>query len=190
MSVGRSLTKHFHIESRQHEVFNYDLGEGVPRRQLLFGVFVTLAWFGLMFLVFGIPDKVTFTFYLVPPVVFAYFAYQEDPVQPRRKRLTQWAVRARYMVTGHRPIIALGARAAYRNEYLPLRERVRIEGALRYIAPWTVREAWERDEDKTEPWADGEIRAGSAISLDQTAELIGFDYMQKVRDGGRKGRRR
>lgn len=54
--TGRTLTRHFHIETRQHELFNIDLGEGVPRRMLMFGVVVVLAWVALMAPIVGAPN--------------------------------------------------------------------------------------------------------------------------------------
>ena len=178
MIEGRTFTKHFHIETRQHEVFNLDLGEGVPRRMLVFGIVVVLAWVALLAPIVRVPTAQTFSFYGIPPVLFAYFAFQESAAQPRRKNITTWAIKVRYITVGHRPLIRLGARAAYRSEYLPASERIPFEAALRRIAPWALAPAWERDQ----PGADGlAIRAGSPISLDQSWTFYGFDHMEQLR---------
>jgi len=182
MIEGRTFTKHFHIETRQHEVFNLDLGEGVPRRMLVFGVVVILAWVALLAPIVRTPSAQTFSFYVIPPVLFAYFAFQESATQPRRKNITTWAIKARYMVVGHRPLIRLGARSAYRSEYLPISERIPFDAVLRHIAPWALTPAWERDQASNEEL----IRAGSPIILDQSARLYGFDHMQRIRERGKK----
>src|SRR4051794_25414098 len=185
MIEGRTLTKHFHIETRQHELFNYDLGEGVPRRMLMFGVVVVVAWVAPVAPVRGSPNKLTFSFYAIPPVLFAYFAYRESEAQPRRKNLTQWVVKLRYIARGHRPIVRLGARAAYRSEYLPLSERVPFEALLRRLAPAWFEPQWAVDEDSDGPAA---IQLGRPIALNQAATLYGFDYMHQLRTRQKKGK--
>lgn len=185
MIEGRTLTKHFHIETKQHELFNYDLGEGVPRRMLVFGVVTVLAWIALLAPILGSPNKLTFSVYAIPPVIFAYYAFRDSEAQPRRKNLTQWVVQLRYATVGHRPVVRLGARAAYRSEYLPLGERVRIEGLLRKVAPAWFEPQWALDEDDDAP---AEIRLGRPIVLDQGATLYGFDHMHQLRTRQKKGK--
>lgn len=183
MIEGRTFTKHFHVETRQHELFNLDLGEGVPRRMFVFGVGVVLVWIALLFPFLGAPTSTTFSFYAIPPVIFAYFAFQDSDRQPRRKNLTQWAVKVRYMISGHRPIVRLGRRAAFRTEYLPLGERIPFEGAVRKVAPWMLPPEWEREAQAEH----ADIQTGRAIKFDQTATLYGFDHMQQLRTR-RKGK--
>lgn len=177
--IGRTLTRHFHIETRQHEVFNIDLGEGVPRRMLMLGVVVTLAWVALMAPIVGVPNRFTFSFYVLPPVLLAYFGFQEDAHQPRRRNLTTWAIRSRYATVGHRPIIGLGSRAAYRSEYVPLDRRLPLEGLVRRIAPWALPPEWEQSTDTSND--AGPIQTGRPIALAQTATVYGFDRMQAMR---------
>jgi hypothetical protein len=187
--IGRTLTPHFHIESRQHELFNVDLGEGIPRRMFMFGLFVSLTWVLLMVPILGVPNRVTFSIYLMPPVLFAYFAYQDSGRQPRRKNLTQWAIRARYAITGHRPVVALGGRSAYRSEYLPLSARFPAERLMQFLNPRAPRAEWEASAVEADQGETGEIQSGAAIRLDQAAELIGFDYMQDQRHRRQQTRR-
>lgn len=178
MIEGRTFTKHFHIETRQHELFNMDLGEGVPRRMFVFGVAVVLLWVAVLWPFLGMPDQNTFSFYVIPPILFAYFGFQDSDRQPRRKNLVQWAIKVRYMTTGHRPVVRLGRRAAFRTEYLSLGERIPFEGIVRKVAPWALQPEWER-EDNTQ---GGEIQTGRPIAFSQSVTLYGFDHMEQLRN--------
>lgn len=180
---GRTLTRHFHIETRQHEIFNYDLGEGIPRRMFVFGMCVTAAWVLILSPILGLPNKYTFSIYAMPPVVFAYFGYQESNTQARRRNITQWAIKSRYMTVGHRPIISLGGRAAYRSEYLPLSERIPFEAAIRRLIPWLLPPEWE--EDHKDDHTPKDIQTGRPIALIQTATIYGFDQMEALRSRGK-----
>jgi hypothetical protein len=124
------------------------------------------------------PTATTFSFYVIPPVLFSYFGFQDSERQPRRKNLTRWAIKLRYMTTGHQPIVRLGARSAYRSEQLPMGERVPFEGLVRRLAPWMLTPEWEKSSTH-----DGRavIQTGSPIVLGQSATLYGFDHMQKLR---------
>lgn len=181
MRVGRTYTAHFDLETRQHELFGMDLGEGVPRRVLAVGGALYALWFLLLW--FLVPfGKVTFSLYALPPGVAAFFAVQRARRMPRRRNLTVWAVTARYWLQGHRPVINMGARVAHRSEYLPLAARMPVHTARRLLLPWTE-EAPGRTapspvtEDET---GDG-VPAGATIWLRQRARLLGADYVAQVR---------
>lgn len=177
---GRTLTKHFQIETRQHDLFNIDLGEGIPRRMLVAGLVLVALWFAGMWALLGAPTSQSSTLYLLPPTLIVYFGFQEDPRQPRRRRITQWAIYTRYMVSGHRPIIRMGARSAYRSELVPVTQRTRrLIELLAHPMP-QLRSVLERDATD-EPHPGGAIQAGLPIVLTQTAVLYGFDYMQALR---------
>ena len=47
--TGRTVSRQLHIESRQHELFGVDLGEGIPRKVLLIGAIAFVLWAGLVF---------------------------------------------------------------------------------------------------------------------------------------------
>lgn len=181
---GRTLTKHFNLDTKQHELFNLDLGEGIPRRMLVFGVVVTVLWWLLLWPIVGMPNRYTASLYLIPPVLLAFYGYRESDAQPRRKALTQWAIKARYLLSGHKPVIGLGARSAYRSEWLPLSQRWSRDGLLQRVAPWMVTPEWERE---ATPENAGPIQAGKPITLNQRGvALYGFDHMQAIRNRARK----
>ncbi len=176
MRVGRTLTHHFEIETRQYDLLGIDLGEGARRRMILFGAVITLVWVGFLVLIFGWPDKPTVSLYVVPPFVITAFGWRPGKNHERRRRVTEWALSARYVLRAHRPVIALGARAADKSEYLRLSERI----PLRRMA------ALARGQ-KTPEWeaggitADPRYRAGAEISVSQRARLLGPDHLHRVR---------
>ncbi|MFD9084549.1 hypothetical protein [Streptomyces erythrochromogenes] len=124
MRVGHTYTRHFDLETRQHEILGMDLGEGPSRRLLITGAVVYVAWTGGLLLIFGMPSQVTFTLYFVPPAMVTFYGAQRSRMKERRWNLTQWALTVRYLTVGHRPVINGGRRAADRSEWLPLRGRL------------------------------------------------------------------
>ncbi|MFD0383198.1 hypothetical protein ACFQ2B_15025 [Streptomyces stramineus] len=67
MRVGHTFTRHFDLETRQHELLGMDLGEGPSRRVLVTGAVVYAVWMGGLFLIFGWPSQMFFTLYFAPP---------------------------------------------------------------------------------------------------------------------------
>lgn len=123
MREGRTLTRSMRLEARQHEMLGMDLGEGFPRAMLGFSAIVMLIWWGLALLLFGIPSQRNFTFYFVPPILLAAFGWREG-TNPRRRRVTEWALLAIWVLRGHRPVIALGRREPGPGELTALSERL------------------------------------------------------------------
>jgi hypothetical protein len=123
MRTGRTYTRHFNVETRQHELLGIDLGEGAPRRALVLGVLLYLGWTGGLLLLFGFPTKVSFTGYVLPPLLVVVYGAQRSRRIDRRWNLACWALGVRYAVLGHRPIICGGRRAAGRSEWLSRRDR-------------------------------------------------------------------
>lgn len=102
------LTRTLNIETRQHELLGFDFGEGPPRAALIFGGSVLIVWFGVLFALFGFPSPVTIPLYLIPPAALAMRGWQEDRNNPRRRVITSWVLSARNVMTGQKPIVALG----------------------------------------------------------------------------------
>ena len=69
MRVGRTLTHHFEIETRQYDLLGIDLGEGARRRMIIFGAVIILIWIALLVPLVGVPKKPTVSLYVVPPFV-------------------------------------------------------------------------------------------------------------------------
>ncbi|MYT25949.1 hypothetical protein GTW69_37735 [Streptomyces sp. SID7760] len=123
MRVGHTYTRHLQLETKQHELLGMDLGEGVPRRALVLGLCLYLLWTPPLLLLFGLPSKVTFTVYFLPPLLTVVYGTQRSRTVDRRWNITRWSIGIRYLVLGHRPIINGGRRAATRSEWITRRAR-------------------------------------------------------------------
>lgn len=123
MRTGRTYTRHFDLETKQHELLGWDLGEGVARRALVLALVLLVAWSVPLMMVFGFPGIYSFSLYFPPPIVAAVYGAQRSGRNDRRRNMTHWAVFVRYLTLGHRPVINGGRRAASRSEWIPLRER-------------------------------------------------------------------
>lgn len=66
-------TQHLQLETRQYELFNRPLGQGIPRRTLYLGVAVCVVWFVVMLLI-GVSPLSRFgpLVYIVPPFATVY----------------------------------------------------------------------------------------------------------------------
>lgn len=161
MAIGRTLTKHLNIEARQHEILGLDLGEGPKRSTMLIGLVAFVLWGVIALALTGPPTPDTLVVYMFPPAFIVGYGIQENPANPRRTRLTAWMLRLRYILTGHRPLIALGARTATRKETLPLGYRVR---------PATVTDTDPHGQPSTEP----------VIRMNQATRLYGNAHLAAV----------
>src|SRR6266540_5870207 len=186
MRVGRTLTHHFEIETRQYDLLGMDLGEGARRRMIIFGAVVVTAWVSLLVLILGVPKKPTVSLYVVPPFVITAFGWRAGKHHERRRRVTEWALAVRYALRAHRPIIGLGARAADKTEYLPWRERVATHKVVN-LAKARVTPEWEREAVVE---LDPMVRAGADITVNQRARLLGADHVQRVSRRTSPGKRR
>ncbi|MER8039403.1 hypothetical protein [Streptomyces hydrogenans] len=177
MRRGHTYTRQFRIDPKQHELLGLDLGEGAPRRALVLGFTLFVAWTGPLLLIFGLPNEFTFTAYFLPPIITAVYGTQRSVKIEQRWNITNWALSARYLVLGHRPIICGGRRAATRSEWLPRRARWagRTDVLLASpLGPLVERFLGEADED-TVP-----AGAGDPIRLDAQARLYGPDAVVKA----------
>ncbi|MGW2255404.1 hypothetical protein ACWCXH_35290 [Kitasatospora sp. NPDC001660] len=177
--TGHTFTRHFDLETRQHELFGFDLGEGAPRRALVLGFMLVVGWTGGLFLIFGSPSRFTFSVYFVPPLLIAVYGTQRSRKLDRRQNLTQWVLAARYLAIGHRPIVNGGRRAATRGEWLPLRARLgdRAEALLDLPGLHVLEPLLGREE------AAREIVAGPAVPMSARARLYGPDQVWAARQG-------
>ncbi|MFD4020656.1 hypothetical protein [Streptomyces sindenensis] len=177
MRTGTTYTRHFQTatETKQHELLGLDLGEGTPRRALILGLVLFAAWVGLLLLLFGLPSEITFTLYLLPPLLTTYYGTQRSTKLDRRWNIANWAITVRYLVLGHRPIISGGRRAATRSEWLPRRARwaSRTEFLLD-TALGPLVERWLGED------ADVPAGAGAPIRLDARPRLYGPDAVVKA----------
>ncbi|MGW6414844.1 hypothetical protein [Streptomyces sp. NPDC055055] len=181
MRTGTTYTRHFDIETRQHELLGLDLGEGAPRRALIMGLVLYIVWTGGLLLLFGLPSQVSFTLYFLPPLLVAVIGTQRSRKSDRRWNITFWALNLRYLTLGHRPIICGGRRSAARVEWIPRRARWGTKGdALRRES---VRRRREDELDTEVPV----IVAGAPITLEARPRLYGPDEVYRARQrGGRK----
>jgi hypothetical protein len=72
-------TSSLRLETKQYELFNKRLGNGIQRRALAIGVAVALPWVCLLLLV-GVPLFSRFgpQVYIVPPFILVYRAIRRD----------------------------------------------------------------------------------------------------------------
>lgn len=173
--IGRTYTRHFDLDAKQHELLGVDLGEGTPRRALILGLILFVGWGGLMLLLFGIPSKFSLTLYLVPPAALTFYGAQRSTKLERRWNFTLWSIAIRYLWVGHRPIICGGRRAATRSEWIGRRAR------------WGAKVEWFDDTPLgplLDRWlgAEDEIPSGSGAPLRLVARprLYGPDAVARA----------
>lgn len=66
-------TQHLQLETRQYELFNRPLGQGIVRRRLYLGVAVCAVWFTVLLIVGLNPlSRLGPAFYIVPPFAAVY----------------------------------------------------------------------------------------------------------------------
>jgi hypothetical protein len=194
MRVGRTLTHHFEIETRQYDLLGIDLGEGARRRMIIFGAVIVVLWGGLMALILGVPNKTTVSLYIVPPFVITAFGWRPGKYHERRRRVTEWALAVRYALRAHRPVIGLGARAADKSEYLPWSQRVRTHRVRVHAVPEWERLPVSASGTSGAPGTPGALaaesscRAGADIMVNQRARLHGTDHLSRIRRRATKKR--
>lgn len=174
--TGHTYTLHFDLETKQHELLGWDLGEGVSRKTLVIGLLLFGIWTGGLLLLFGPPSKFTFTLYAVPPIVIAYYGTQRSRRVDRRWNITNWALAIRYLVVGHRPIICGGRRSAARVEWIPRRARWGAKGDV--MSDLAGGASLGRILGHPQ---DYQAVAGSALRLDARSRLYGPDHLYKAR---------
>lgn len=179
--TARNYTGAFQLETRQHTLLGIDLGEGPPRKPLVFGLVVFALWIPLLWVILDGPSRTTATLFILPPALLTWFGAQKAPNNPRRFRFTTWVLAIVFVLRGHLPIISLGRRRSTRAERTPWSQR-------RDDYPWNRRPAWER------PWSDDEPieERGKAVRMQMKARLMGNDHVAQVRqrrdETGRKVR--
>ena len=180
--IGHTYTRHFDLETRQHEILGMDLGEGPSRRLLVTGAAIYVVWTGGLLAIFGMPSQLTFTLYFAPPAIITYYGAQRSRANERRWNLTQWALFVRYMTVGHRPVINGGRRAADRTEWLPVRARLGERAETFIDLPGMG--VFERILGKDEP----KSTAGRDTQFNVRPRLYGPDavYRARKRTGSKK----
>ncbi|OKI50345.1 hypothetical protein [Streptomyces sp. MJM1172] len=173
--VGHTYTRHFDLDTRQHEILGLDLGEGPSRRLLVTGAVLYAVWAGGMLLLFGAPSKITFTLYAAPPGVITFYGAQRSKANERRRNLAQWSLFLRYLMVGHRPVINGGRRAAARSEWLPMRARLGDRAEVLTGLPGLG--ALDTALGKDEPRAT----AGGAVAFDTKPRMYGPDVVYRAR---------
>lgn len=125
MRASRTFSRHWDIETRQHELLGLDLGEGIPRTTLKYGAVICALWWGAWFLVLGFPAQYAVPLFLLPPVAVTYYGARRNTTYWRRTNLRMWAIKLNYLHSGLRPVIGRGRIPPPRS---PLRLRARRLG--------------------------------------------------------------
>lgn len=175
MRTGRILTGQMEVETRQHDMAGLDLGEGPPRRALIFGALALAVWCIALAPFLGVPNRYTFSLYFLPPILLTVIGMRVSGRTPRRRVLTDWALQIRYALLGHRTIVDVGRRRPTRYELPPLAERWRlITSAFGRVVPATVKPPWAQPDHSSE---HTQRPVGSPIVLEQRARLLGGDEL-------------
>lgn len=123
--LGRTTTRALEFETRQYNFMDFDLGEGIPRTMMIMGGGLLAIWITVLWALFGPPTPTTLLVYFTIPAIVVFFAFQEDPARPRRKRIAGWVHRVRYAVRGHRPFVSRTL-SKNRDDILPVSYRFGI----------------------------------------------------------------
>ncbi|MER0477030.1 hypothetical protein ABR737_01425 [Streptomyces sp. Edi2] len=108
MRTTHTYSRHWDIETRQHELLGLDLGEGLPRTTLRYGAVIFPFYWGGWLLLFGLPAQSLTPLFLLPPLGLTYFGAKRSLTYWRRTNLLLWAIRLNYLHTGVRPVIGRG----------------------------------------------------------------------------------
>lgn len=179
--LGQVVTRDLELESRQHDLLGKDLGRGPTRRAFIIGAASLVIWVGLCFLIFGLPNKYSFTLYFLPPIMFTMVGSRKSTRCRRRMNLTNWVLAIRYAMFGHRPLIRRGVRQPDRRELLPLKERWHIiTHARERLVPNSVAPPWVKPtEDGNAIQQAGPV--GKTIKLRQRPVVIsGQEMLQRT----------
>lgn len=97
-------TAYVNMEGRQYKLFNFDLGEGIPRRKIAVGSLFFGAWFVLM-IVPGVPLmwKGGPAFYLMVPGLLVFLALREEAAG--RPTYALWWDWARFQPRRFQPVV-------------------------------------------------------------------------------------
>jgi len=97
-------TRHVRIESRQYEIFNFDLGEGIVRSRAVVAAIIVLGWV-IIAAIAGLPLLSQFgpACYLGPPALLAFIALRTD--NGGRPAYALWWDYLRYFLRRGKPIV-------------------------------------------------------------------------------------
>ena len=117
-------TQHLGVETRQYELFNHPLGQGIPRRTIGIGAVVCAAWWLVLVVVGADPvSRLGPMLFLVPPFTLVYLGTRVG--DDGRMRLLAWYAAVLARAPARRRVIRnplLPAAAGY--QVVPLRPRV------------------------------------------------------------------
>ncbi|MEO3976776.1 hypothetical protein [Streptomyces sp. CAU 1734] len=108
MRTSHTYTRHWDIETRQHELLGLDLGEGLPRTTLKYGAVIFPLWWGAWLLLLGFPPRPLIPLFLLPPLFLTFYGAKRSATYWRRTNLLLWGVRLNYLNHGLRPVIGRG----------------------------------------------------------------------------------
>lgn len=97
-------TRHVRMESRQYEIFNFDLGEGIVRGRAVVAAVIVLGWV-IIAAIAGVPliSQLGPAYYLGPPALLVFFALRTD--HGGRPAYALWWDYLRYFQRRSRPIV-------------------------------------------------------------------------------------
>ncbi|GAA3087116.1 hypothetical protein GCM10020000_87340 [Streptomyces olivoverticillatus] len=108
MRTSHTFSRHWDLETRQHELLGIDLGEGISRKVLLHGLVVFALWDGALLLMASFPTTITFSLYFLPPIFITAYGTKRSGSYWRRRNFLLWGVTVNYLVNGVKPAIGRG----------------------------------------------------------------------------------
>lgn len=108
MRLTHTYSRHWDIETRQHELLGIDLGEGIPRKTLRYALAICGTWWALWLLVFGFPPARAVSLFLAPPIALTWAGSKRSQTYWRRTNLLVWSVRIAYLMRGIQPVLGRG----------------------------------------------------------------------------------
>lgn len=108
MRESNTYSRHWDLETRQHELLGIDLGEGVRRTTLRYGALFIGTWWTGWLVLFGVPSPQTVPLFLIPPITLTHLGSKRSLTYWRRTNLLVWSVHVHYLVRGVRPVIGRG----------------------------------------------------------------------------------
>ena len=146
----------------------------------MWGALCFVVWWGLLWLILGTPNSELSLIWLLPPALLAVYGWRDGRTN-RRRKVTEWALTARWMSRGHRPVIALARHPATRADSARLLERIGHrfgrDDPLAVVLPW--RAVPGRAQGPRALSARGGAGVGGRP---MRAQLVGTDLAQQRRD--------
>ncbi|MFK0296341.1 hypothetical protein ACIQU6_38520 [Streptomyces sp. NPDC090442] len=181
MRTSYTYSRHWDLETRQHELLGLDLGEGVSRTTLRYGAVCCGVWWGGWLLLFGFPPQPLFPLFMLPPGLLTYYGAKRSSAYWRRTNLLVWSVRAHFLLRGVIPVIGRGRIPASR-----LGLRLRAQRLAEQTPALAQLPAFTAVFTATPGQADRSLSSGPPVRTRPRVRMYGPDAVARARTKTRK----